>query len=576
MFFQTTIRKTITGIMQSADGFTEPIARALGLRVRTASGNKLELTHDDNQATIESSAGALELKAPGGVILPNSTVSAAKLAADAVETDKINALAVTAAKLAADAVETAKIKDDSVTESKISTALSKKINHNVFSVDFPLAGDGLTDDTSVFQQMLTLSGSKTLYVMDGTYLVNGGLIVSGNGSKIIMSDQCIIKLNSAAAGNISVFKVTGSDVTITGGVIDGNRSEQTQNVINSITVAANGCTIHGIHFVNGKWYDIGNYDHDANGEYSISQLTIDSCTFTNSGRTGVMIRARSLSTVNDVIIKGNRFDCSDSPNLQTGLNGYNLDCCIKVINTTVDGKIKHVSITDNHITMRINDGTEPEPEYLQGIEVSGDYIEGVLIDGNNIYNGCIGISVVSTPNNEPASAGTGPVNAIISNNSITGSNYWGIECQGNGNTISGNVMDSLGVSTVDGTWSDSIGVWLSGHHVTEITVIGNTVLNYASAGIMIGHSQSNHVISGNVVRNTNRGIELGYNDSDIVINNNVIDLDTDLTSGQCLYLKESYNISITGNVFKRADVAIFLLIWDNTEGVTVDNISITG
>ena len=46
-------------------------------------------------------------------------MTAAKLAADAVETDKIKNVNVTAAKLAADAVETAKIKNVNVTEAKI-------------------------------------------------------------------------------------------------------------------------------------------------------------------------------------------------------------------------------------------------------------------------------------------------------------------------------------------------------------------------------------------------------------------------------------------------------------------------
>jgi hypothetical protein len=49
----------------------------------------------------------------------SGSVTAAELAADAVETDKIKNVNVTAAKLAADAVETAKIKNVNVTEAKI-------------------------------------------------------------------------------------------------------------------------------------------------------------------------------------------------------------------------------------------------------------------------------------------------------------------------------------------------------------------------------------------------------------------------------------------------------------------------
>ena len=51
----------------------------------------------------------------------NGSLSAANLAALAVETAKIAALAVTAAKIATDAVETAKIKDVNVTAAKLAT-----------------------------------------------------------------------------------------------------------------------------------------------------------------------------------------------------------------------------------------------------------------------------------------------------------------------------------------------------------------------------------------------------------------------------------------------------------------------
>lgn len=61
MFFQTIIRKTVTGIMQAAGGFAEPISRALGVRVRTTAGSVLELTHDDTNAKIDTATGDILL-----------------------------------------------------------------------------------------------------------------------------------------------------------------------------------------------------------------------------------------------------------------------------------------------------------------------------------------------------------------------------------------------------------------------------------------------------------------------------------------------------------------------------------
>jgi hypothetical protein len=65
MQFTTIIRKTITGIMQSTSGFAEPISRALGLRVRTAAGSTVKLSHDDTTGKIESS-GLLSVKGTAG------------------------------------------------------------------------------------------------------------------------------------------------------------------------------------------------------------------------------------------------------------------------------------------------------------------------------------------------------------------------------------------------------------------------------------------------------------------------------------------------------------------------------
>lgn len=67
MFNTTVIKKTVTGIMQSAGGFAEPITRALGLRARTAAGSAVEITHDDTDGKIESNAGKLVLVAVGNI-----------------------------------------------------------------------------------------------------------------------------------------------------------------------------------------------------------------------------------------------------------------------------------------------------------------------------------------------------------------------------------------------------------------------------------------------------------------------------------------------------------------------------
>lgn len=75
----------------------------------------------------------------GSAVIDNASITAAKLAADAVETAKIKDLNVTAGKLAADAVETAKIKNANVTLAKLAAGITPS-----HVVKFARLGAGIT------------------------------------------------------------------------------------------------------------------------------------------------------------------------------------------------------------------------------------------------------------------------------------------------------------------------------------------------------------------------------------------------------------------------------------------------
>ena len=51
--------------MQEAAGFCEPVTRAFGIRVRTAAGNSVEITHDGTNGRIRCSSGSLVLEGTG-------------------------------------------------------------------------------------------------------------------------------------------------------------------------------------------------------------------------------------------------------------------------------------------------------------------------------------------------------------------------------------------------------------------------------------------------------------------------------------------------------------------------------
>ena len=61
MLFFSTIRKTITGVMQSVGGWVEPISRAQGVRARNSNNKSAQFIHDGIDGVLEATAGAFKL-----------------------------------------------------------------------------------------------------------------------------------------------------------------------------------------------------------------------------------------------------------------------------------------------------------------------------------------------------------------------------------------------------------------------------------------------------------------------------------------------------------------------------------
>jgi len=81
--------------------------------------------------------------------IADTTITAAKLASNAVETAKIKDLNVTAAKLAADAVETAKIKDLNVTTAKLAATSVTTAKLGADAVDGTKVADDAIDSEHI-------------------------------------------------------------------------------------------------------------------------------------------------------------------------------------------------------------------------------------------------------------------------------------------------------------------------------------------------------------------------------------------------------------------------------------------
>ena len=153
---------------------------------------------------------------------PSSTsVTAAKIASDAVETNKIANAAVTAAKLASDSVETAKIANAAVTSEKIANAAvtSEKIANGAVTKtmvglsDVDNTSDANKPVSSATQTALDAKASLAGATFTGSVEIDQNLTVDGNfivnGSNVLVSatqiqiEDTLLQLGHTNANNIT-------------------------------------------------------------------------------------------------------------------------------------------------------------------------------------------------------------------------------------------------------------------------------------------------------------------------------------------------------------------------------------
>ena len=370
--------------------------------------------------------------------------------------------------------------------------------------DYGAVGDGTHDDTTAIQQAISgVLANSTILFPAGTYLVSSTIALN---RCLTLQMEMGATLLLKAASNASVLSVSASGAVVTGGTINGNRTNQTTGYPAGITVTASNVTLSGVTINDSLGYGI----HAS----AVHDLTITNCTITNSGYIGIFVEAGTPVSLDRIRVTGCKIDRS-----------------MIAIGNLVEGGLKirgtgSVPMTNsilsrNEIALPVGDGPSAS------ICIEAWYAPGVVISNNHLYGGSMGVSLARVED------------AIVSNNYITTSYECGIELASSlqasvtGNTITGEGVLSVGILLdVAGGVGDS----------SYATIVSNTIRTCTSSSIQAG-SAKYLSISGNTLH--------GVGDYTINLN------------GDCDYS------ALTGNTLNGSGTATKGVMVNSCTGVTI-------
>ena len=314
-------------------------------------------------------------------------------------------------------------------------------------------GDGATDDSTAFNACFSNTYTSNIYVPDGTYIVQ-----NLNVSKLLsisLSSAAILLLKASAATGTKVINIAAQYTKLSGGIIDGNKANQT-NQVSCVVISADDVTIEQCEIRSSKFYGIvgsfdrpvilNNYIHDT--DYIALFLTPGSANIEGGLVQGNLIDRTSSGT--SIVEGGLKVRGSNSPSFSA----------------------IRWRVTDNVVKMPLS----PTAAAAICIEVFGN-ANYSTVSNNTTYGGKIGISM------------SGAFNSAVTANTIVSASQYGIELAAayntaTGNTILGNGITDRGI-TVD--------------FASFCAISSNTVQDVVSNGIYLAQNVTYTNITGNVV-----------------------------------------------------------------------------
>lgn len=369
----------------------------------------------------------------------------------------------------------------------------EKLAQTVSVKDFGAVGDGVTNDTSAFQNALN-SGAESVYVPDGTYLLDNFTV---SNTKLFGSGT--LKWNGPATTD---WITINNNAELSGITFNGNASVNTF-ITNTggIYIVGTDCNINNCDFSNFRKYIIWTIPDAATGG------RVSNCRFHDSG-TIANSNALTIRSSNWTIV-GNHFD---------GVN-WGADAHMVRVGQFEDSTqdVKNISITGNFFTnprytgivlelyskyVSITGNTFNNLQQAIKIEREGNTVNYITITGNTMNN--LTIETALNLNGDYV---------VFANNIVTNMN--GVLDIGNYGIVANNYIYNQTDATRPCIRQQNI--------FTGAKITGNTIRTTASDAISLGGLTGE--VTGNSIENAGRyaiGISppVGSTNS-FVVNNNI-------------------------------------------------------